>query len=165
MLSIIAAVGRNNEIGKDNQLPWRIPAEMKLFKRMTSGDVVVMGRRTAESLGKPLPNRINVVMTRGGTRVPSGFVIAHDVETVLSLSREYSVWVIGGEQIYRLYLPLAHRVYLSHIDGSYPEADRFFPVEQMEALGFHRTLTIHESIGGPTGTNFRQTLYKRDTRG
>lgn len=161
MLSIIAAIGCNNEIGRANQLPWRIPAEMKLFRRMTSGDVVVMGRHTAESLGAPLPNRINLVMTRGGTPVPSGFVIAHDVETVLSLAKEYSVWVIGGEQIYRLFLPLVHRVYLSHIDQAYPDADAFFPFGQMQELGFHRTLTIHESSGGPAGTNFRQTLYKR----
>lgn len=160
MLSLIAAVGRNNEIGKENTLPWCVPDEMKLFRHMTSGGIVVMGRRTAESLGKPLKDRINVVLSRSADRVPEGFLIAPDVASVMALAQDHSLWVIGGEQIYRLFMPMATRVYLSHIELDVEGADAFFPIDEMEKCGFRSTLTVRPSTS-TDAVPFYQTMYQK----
>ena len=126
MLSIIAAIAKNNAIGKDNQLLWHISEDLKYFKRITSGHTVIMGRKTFASIGRPLPNRTNIVISR--TLQPTADVlIVPDVTAALQhISREEEAFVIGGGAIYREALPMAQKLYITYVDADY-EADTFFP--------------------------------------
>ncbi len=129
-LSLVAALDRRNAIGRDNDLPWRLPDDLKRFKALTLGKPVLMGRRTAESLGRALPGRRNLVLTRGG-RVPFA-----DMETVASVDEAIAraaeqgheeISVIGGGEIYALTLPIADALYLTHVDTEVHDAHAFFP--------------------------------------
>lgn len=131
-LSAILAMSENHVIGKENQLPWHMPADMRHFREITSGHIVLMGRKTYESIGKPLPNRTNIVLTRhpqyqapGCTIVPSIIEALKFVETHSQEKQE--IFVIGGAEIYHLLLPYCNRIYLTlihhHFDG-----DVYFPV-------------------------------------
>ena len=130
MLSLIAAVARNRAIGKDNQLLWHLPEDMKHFRETTRGKPVIMGRRTWESLPdafRPLPGRHNIVVTRNSTYKAHGADLADSLEAALTLACDAEeVFVIGGEQLYRAALPLADRLYLTEVDLA-PGADAFFP--------------------------------------
>lgn len=128
-ISIIAAVGKNRELGKKNGLIWRIPDDLKRFKALTMGHPIIMGRKTYESIGRPLPGRTNIVVTRGDFSA-EGCVIAHSLEEALFTAEKLNcdeVFVIGGGQIYADALLLAHRLYLTIIDDTNPSADIFFP--------------------------------------
>jgi dihydrofolate reductase len=127
IISLIVAMGRNRAIGKDNQLLWHIPNDLKRFKTITSGHTVVMGRRTFESLPKgPLPNRRNVVLASHLTKI-DGCEMAHSMGEVMELIKnEEEVFIIGGETVYRQFLPFAHRLYITRIDRAF-DADVFFP--------------------------------------
>ena len=126
ILSIIAAVARNRAIGKNNQLLWHISEDLRYFKQITAGHAVIMGRKTFESIGKPLPNRTNIVISR--TLTPEDRVIvAPDLRAALSQRRnDAEVFIIGGGSIYREALPLAQRLYLTEVHVDY-EGDTFFP--------------------------------------
>lgn len=121
MFSIIAAVGKNREIGKNGGLIWRLPGDMKFFKEKTLGSTVLMGRKTFESIpgGKGLPGRENVVLSRKNG----------DVDEILNRLRklEEEVFVIGGGSIYQMMLPYSERLYLTEIDATDESADTFFP--------------------------------------
>lgn len=132
MVAILVAASENNIIGKGNSIPWRLPADMRYFRRLTTGNVVIMGRKTFDSIGKTLPDRANVIVTRQNDfRVPGAFV-AHSLRDALEKGRASGkdVFVIGGEEIYRQALPYVDRVYLTrihaHIDGDacFPQLDR-----------------------------------------
>jgi dihydrofolate reductase len=127
-ISIIAAIGSNYELGKDNQLLWHISDDMKRFKKLTSGHPVIMGRKTFESFKNgPLTNRRNIVLTNNLHFNPTGVEVVHNVDKLFEiLDMETESFIIGGETIYRLFLPLAYRMYLTLIDRSY-DADAFFP--------------------------------------
>lgn len=128
ILSLIAAIGKNNELGKDNQLLWKLPDDFKHFKDITSGHTVIMGRKTFASIGRPLPNRRNIVITRDTTFTNDGIEVVHSLEDALELvQNENEVFVIGGAQIYNEALPYANKLYMTHIDGTF-DADTFFPV-------------------------------------
>lgn len=125
---MIAAMDRNRMIGRNNQLPWRLPADMAFFIRMTKGKTVVMGRKTFESLKKPLKDRTNVVLTRDASYAPDGCVVLHSIEEVRErFSGEGEVVVIGGEQIYTQFLPYADKLYLTRIDEAFEGGDAYFP--------------------------------------
>lgn len=130
-LSIIVAIAKNNAIGKDNGLLYRMPNDMKRFKLTTTGHPIIMGRHTFESFPRrPLPNRRNIVMTRSGRMPdnPEGAEWVGSLQDALDLCRaEEEVFVIGGEQVYLQALPLADKLYLTVIDDSPSEADAFFP--------------------------------------
>ncbi len=127
MISIIVAVARGGVIGCKGVMPWHIPEDLRMFKRVTSGHPVVMGRRTFESLGRPLPNRTNVVITRNRSWNAEGVRVAGSLEDVVAMfTPEEEVFVIGGGEIYREAMPLADRLYLTRIDAAY-EGDTFFP--------------------------------------
>ncbi|HXH18768.1 MAG TPA: dihydrofolate reductase [Chitinophagales bacterium] len=129
MVSIIAAASENNVIGKDNQIPWRLPADMRYFKSMTKGHVVVMGRKTFESLGKPLAGRVNIVITRKKDFHPEGVIVAPDIHQAMEKARQFSgkeIFIIGGGEIYRQSLHLADRIYLTRIHRHF-DGDTFFP--------------------------------------
>lgn len=124
-LSLIAALDRHRAIGKGNALPWHLPADLKRFKALTMGKPVLMGRKTAESLGRALPGRRNLVLTRSG-RVPfDGMEAIASLDEALALGGE--VCVIGGGEIYALALPRATHLHLTHVDTIVDGADAFFP--------------------------------------
>ena len=124
-LSLIAAVDRRLAIGKGNALPWHLPADLKRFKALTLGKPVLMGRKTAESIGRALPGRRNLVLTRSG-RVPfDGMEAVASVDAAIGLADE--VCVIGGGEVYALALPMATHLFLTHVDTVVDGADAFFP--------------------------------------
>ena len=130
-MNLIAAVDKNWAIGKNNELLVSIPNDMKMFRQMTTGKVVVMGRKTLESFpnGLPLKNRVNIVLTKNQNYQVKGAIIVHSVEEVLEELKKYDsedVYVIGGEQIYRQMLPYCDTAHMTKIDHSY-EADAYFP--------------------------------------
>jgi dihydrofolate reductase len=135
ILSIIAAVGENGEIGGNGNLLCRLPADLQHFKKITSGHTVIMGRKTFESLPKgPLPNRRNIVISRNANLKISGAEIYTSIASALSVLREEDeVFVIGGAQIYGQTAELAERIYLTRIHASFPEADAFFPETDFSA--------------------------------
>ncbi len=129
-MNLIVAVDKNWAIGKDNRLMWSIPADMKYFREMTKGNIVIMGRKTLESFpqGQPLKDRVNIVVTRNESYKAKGAVIVHSVEEALKEAAKYEgeVFVIGGESIYRAMLPYCGRAYVTKIDHAF-EADTWFP--------------------------------------
>ncbi len=131
-ISIIAAVAKNGVIGKGNDLPWRLPEDMKFFMQTTSGHHVIMGRKNYESLPekfKPLPNRTNIVVTRQRSFMANGCTVVHDLNTGIELARnngEKELFIIGGAEIYKLAMPMTDQLYLTEIDGEV-DGDTFFP--------------------------------------
>ena len=129
-LSLIAALDRNRAIGKDNALPWHLPDDLRRFKALTLGKPLLMGRRTAESLGRALPGRRNLVLTRGG-RVPfAGMEAVASLDAAMQAATEDragELCVIGGGDVFALVLPLATRMHLTHVDTRVEGADAFFP--------------------------------------
>ncbi len=129
-ISLIAAIGKNRELGFGNKLPWHLPDDLKRFKEITRGHTVIMGRKTFESIGKPLPNRRNIVITRDKNYLCNGVDVAHTLEEAITMSRLNldieEVFVIGGGEIFNLVLPYAHKMYLTHVETEVP-SDAFFP--------------------------------------
>jgi len=133
-LALIVAAATNNVIGLNNQLPWHLPQDLKYFKAKTLGKPIVMGRKTYESIGRPLPGRTNIVITRQqGWRADPDVLIAHNIVQALELARDLvgaesdaEVMVIGGAEIYRNCLPQADRVYLTRVEKDV-EGDAYFP--------------------------------------
>jgi len=127
MISIIAAMGKNRELGFEGAIPWHLPDDLKRFKQITRGHAVIMGRKTFQSIGKPLPERENIVITRQGGYSAPGCVVAASMEEALrDASRDNESFIIGGAEIYKLGLPYADRLYLTVVDVAVP-ADTFFP--------------------------------------
>lgn len=132
MIAILVAASENNVIGKSNAIPWKLPADMRYFKKLTTGNVVIMGRKTFDSIGKPLPDRANVIITRQADMRVAGAYVSHSLRDALEKGRESGrdVFIIGGEEIYRQALPYVDRVYLTrihaHIDGDacFPQLDK-----------------------------------------
>lgn len=127
MISIIAALAENRVIGANNTLPWRLPNDLRHFRRLTTGHTVIMGRRNHESIGKPLPERTNIVITRNRAYRAPGCRVAHSLEEALAAAGDDpEVFVIGGAEIYREALPRADRMYLTLVHAEVP-GDTFFP--------------------------------------
>ena len=132
IISMVAAMTKNRVIGKDNQMPWHLPADLKHFKQVTLGKPVVMGRKTFESIGRLLPGRRNVVISRSTPADAKGAEWVTSLEQAFRLVQQHDeVMVIGGAEIYRQCLPLAQRLYLTEIDLS-TEGDAYFPDYQSE---------------------------------
>jgi len=128
-LSLIAALGKNNEIGKNNQLLCRLPADMKRFKAVTTGHTVIMGRKTFESLPNgALPDRRNIVISRNPQLQVEGAEVCSSLDhAILKCINESEVFITGGAQIYEQALPVADKLYITRIHAAFPEADAFFP--------------------------------------
>ena len=129
-ISLVAALDRNRGIGKDNDLPWRLPDDLKRFKSLTLGKPILMGRKTAESLGRALPGRVNLVLTRSDRVRFEGMQAVASIDQAAAIalgSGAAELCVIGGAEIYALALPLADKLYLTHVDTVVPDADAFFP--------------------------------------
>ena len=133
MFSIIVAIGNNNEIGKNNKLLWHIPEDLKKFKEITQGKTVVMGRNTFKSIGKTLPNRNNIVLSKNLQNINNkkNLEICDDFSKIIKKYKNSveEVFIIGGAQIYKkaLELGIVEKLYISHIDFSDNEADTYFP--------------------------------------
>lgn len=132
MLSLIAVIGRNRELGKDNQLLWHIPGDLPRFKKITSGHPIIMGRKTYESIGKPLVDRTNIVITSNSSNVThlTHVIIAVSVEDAMKKARasvgSEEIFVIGGGKVFAETIDIADRLYLTIVDKA-AEADTFFP--------------------------------------
>jgi dihydrofolate reductase len=137
-VSLVVAMARNHVIGRDNTLPWRLPEDLRHFKAVTLGKPVLMGRRTFESIGRPLPGRTNLVLTRDSGWKSDGVVVVHSLDEALARSKEalkealappnalQELAGIGGAEVFRLLMPLASRIYLTRIDADIP-GDTLFP--------------------------------------
>jgi len=126
-LYLIAAMTKKRVIGKDNKLPWHISEDLKNFKRLTSGNTVIMGRKTFDSIGKPLPNRHNIVVSRSVSAI-DGVDVCHSFEDAVEKAKSYGkdIFVIGGNSMYGLALPMADKMFISHVKKEY-EGDAYFP--------------------------------------
>jgi dihydrofolate reductase len=133
IISILVAYSKNRVIGRDNSIPWYLPADLRWFKEKTLGHHVIMGRNTYESIGRPLPKRTNIIITRDLFYAVSGCVVAHSLAEALELAAangETEAFVIGGGQIYRQALPICDRLYLTEVDVElegmvhFPEVDK-----------------------------------------
>jgi len=143
-INIIAAIGPNRELGKDNKLLWHISEDLKRFKKITTGKTVIMGRKTFESLGKPLPNRTNIIITRDPNYKVEGCLVVHSLKEAINKAKikdphfakasrgkqksksENEIFIIGGGEIYKQALPYAEKLYLTVVEGQF-DADTFFP--------------------------------------
>jgi len=130
IISFVVAMGRNRVIGKNNSLPWNMPADMKRFRELTTGKPVIMGRKTFQSIGRPLPKRKNIVLTREKDYVAEGCIVVHSIDSALEAAETSDeAMVIGGSQVFREFFPIARRIYLTIIehdfdgDVSFPEYD------------------------------------------
>lgn len=135
IVSLLLAMDRRRGIGLESRIPWRLSADMKQFKALTLGHHLIMGRKTFVSIGRPLPGRTTIVITRNPNFRPEGCLIAHSLEEALNLAQvrgEEEAFVIGGEQIFQLALPLADRIYLTRVDADV-QADTYFPAFDEQA--------------------------------
>ncbi len=127
LVSIIAAMDRNRLIGNNNQLPWHLPADLAHFKQVTMGKPIIMGRKTYESIGRPLPGRTNIVLTRSADFQADGVVLEHTLEAAINSAGDVEeVMIIGGGTIYEMALPIADRLYLTYVESAF-EGDAWFP--------------------------------------
>jgi dihydrofolate reductase len=131
MVTIIAAMGKNREIGFKGNLPWNLPAELNHFREVTRGCPVVMGRRTHEAIGRVLPGRKNIIVTRDNNYHVEGCITVNTIEDALAAARDdgndgSEIFIIGGAEIYKLALPYAQKMILTFVDAN-PEADTYFP--------------------------------------
>lgn len=131
ILSAIVAIAENGAIGKDNTLPWHLPEDLKFFKRTTSGKPVIMGRKTFESLGKPLVNRLNIVIsTQKDLQLPEGVLLYHSVEDAVKRATEEDTdeaFIVGGGKIYEQSMQLLDRLYVTRVHTTIEDAHVFFP--------------------------------------
>ncbi|MDH7445262.1 dihydrofolate reductase [Aquimarina sp. 2201CG14-23] len=126
-ITMIAAAGENNALGKDNDLVWHLPDDFKRFKELTTGHHIIMGRKTFESFPKPLPNRVHVVITRNENYNPEGAVVVHSMDEALEIAKDDpQPFIIGGGEIYKIGMEYANYIELTRVHGTF-EADTFFP--------------------------------------
>lgn len=155
-ISLIAAVARNGAIGRDNALLWRLPEDLQHFKRTTLGCPVIMGRKTWDSIGRPLPGRHNIVITHDTQWSAPGATTATGWEQALQAAGDVAkVFVIGGAQIYALALPHAHELVLTEVDDA-PEADTHFP-----AWDSRNFTEIHRDSHNTSGLHYAFVTYRR----
>jgi dihydrofolate reductase len=163
-IALIAAMAQNSVIGKNNRMPWHLSADLRRFKSLTTGHSIIMGRKTYASLGKPLPNRRNIVVTRSLSAceeiITQGVTVVTSIADALALcANEAEVFVIGGGEIYRQTIAMAHKIYLTIIHQDF-EGDAFFPrippqfiqtsSEQQSENGLKFSFCLYEKSENPT---------------
>lgn len=164
-ISMIAAVARNGVIGAHNSIPWRLPSDFAFFKRTTMGKPVVMGRKTFESIGKPLAGRINIVVTRQQGYQPEGVLVFSSLMAAIEHARTMAaadghdeVFIGGGAEIYREAMPLADRLYITHVDLA-PEGETRFP--EIDADIWKAVAEVDVPLTGKDSATFRTVIYER----
>lgn len=159
MISIVVAASTNNVIGVQGQLPWRISDDLKRFKALTMGKPIIMGRLTWESIGRPLPGRQNIVITRKVNYEASGCdVVASPVQALNAAGDESEVMVIGGGQIYDLFLPKADRIHLTRVHTEIV-GDTYFP--ELDSTIWELTASERHAAGGNNEFDFEFLTYER----
>lgn len=144
-ISIIVAVSENKVIGKDNQLIWRLPDDLKRFKSLTLGHPIIMGRKTFDSIGKPLPGRTSIVITRDSTFKHDGVLVAYSIDQAIQMAQQITedeLFVIGGGDIYKQTLPIADKVFLTTVDLTV-EGDTTFEITDLE--NWKEVQNVHHS--------------------
>ena len=127
MITMIAAAGQNNELGKDNDLVWHLPDDFKRFKQLTTGHHIIMGRKTFESFPKPLPNRTHVVITRNEAYQKNGVLVVHSLDAaLLKATSDLQPFIIGGGEIYKIGMDIADKIELTRVHATF-DADTYFP--------------------------------------
>lgn len=156
MISLIAAVGKNNELGLDNHLIFNIPGDLKFFRNITLGKTVVMGRKTYESIGKPLPKRINIVVSNS-LKETDGITIINSFEEVLEkyLNSDEEVFIIGGESLYNYFINYAQNIYLTKVYAN-ADADKYFP--SFDENNYNQTLLGENK---ENNLEYKHILYRR----
>ena len=155
---IIAAIGKNYELGANNTLLWHLPGDMKFFRETTRGATVVMGRLTYESIGRPLPNRRNIVISKKSDLSPEGAEVYPSLEAAMETAKQSDgdIFIIGGASVYEQSLKYADELILTEIDCEYPEADVFFP--RFDRAEWKGELIAENS---DDGVNYRHVRYLR----
>ncbi len=147
-ISLICALGSNGAIGRGNELLWRISEDLKRFKRVTTGHSIIMGRKTYESIGRPLPNRTNIILTRDESYNADGCMVVHSLDDALAVAAKGSatneVFIIGGGEIYKQAIAMAERLYLTLVDDAPDGADTFF-------CDYSEFTNVIESVPGESG--------------
>lgn len=164
-VALIVAMSENRAIGRDGKLPWHISEDLKYFKRTTLKKPVIMGRKTFDSIGRPLPDRENIVITRNQDFAPDGVHVVHDLESALDLAKDFAkasqideVMVIGGAQIYAAAMPMTERIYLTEVDVVL-DGDAFmpeFPADEWAAVD-----TSEDQCDEKSGLVFRWIVLER----
>ena len=164
-LSMIVATAQNRVIGRDNALPWYLPNDLKYFKQTTLGKPVIMGRKTYESIGKPLPGRTNIVITRQTDYLPEGVKVVHSVaeardlaESVCLIDGQEEAMIMGGAEIYTLALPDADRLYLTEVHADV-DGDAYFP--EYDKTEWQQISREDFSAEGPNPYNYSFVVYDK----
>ena len=157
-ISIIAAIGENNELGKNNDLIWHLPNDLKFFKSVTSGHTVLMGRNTFWSLPKVLPNRTNIVITDMSEDYPKEVVIYNSIEAFMNdyRDKDEEVFIIGGASIYAQFIDKAEKLYLTEVSASCPDASVYFPT--FDKNDYDKSIVGENN---DNGISYKHVLYKR----
>ncbi len=162
IISLVAAASENNVIGKDNWMPWDLPAELAHFRAYTRGKTVIMGRKTYDSVGRPMPNRHNIVISRQKDLVIEGADVVSSVEEALELAKKDGlpeVCVIGGEQIYKAALPHATHIQLSRVHVTIEGGEAFFP--EVDWTQWKEVSRIEHTVDAENVFAFTMFEYKR----
>ena len=161
MISLIAAIGKNNELGKNNTLVWSMPTDLKYFRKTTSGHPVIMGRKTFESIGRPMPNRRNIVITRDQNYKKDGIEVVHSLEEALNLvpHKKEEIFIIGGAEIYKQAMPIADKLYITHIEAEDKDADAFFP--EIIPIVWNEISREERKKDGKNSFNYTFSVYKK----
>lgn len=154
-VKLIAAIGKNNELGKDNALMWNLPGDMKFFRTATGGSCVIMGRKTYESIGRPLPKRRNIIISRNPELAVEGCEVYSSLDRAIEACQN-DCYIIGGAAIYKEALPLADELILTEIDACYPEADVYFP--EFDKNLYSREVIAENEDGG---VKYKHISYKK----
>lgn len=162
MISMVVAMDLQGVIGKDNRLPWHIPGDLAHFRRITDGHTVVMGRKTYESIGFPLPNRRNVIITRNAAFRPEGCITVSSLQTAMAVCENEEIFVIGGAEIYREFLPYADRLHITRLEGIF-EGDVRFPEIKWDEWELVSRVQGPVDAGNPC--RYRFEIYDRHKAG
>ncbi|MCS1384551.1 dihydrofolate reductase [Lysinibacillus sphaericus] len=157
MISLIVAHDHNHVIGYENGMPWHLPGDLQYFKEKTMGKPMIMGRKTFESIGRPLPGRRNIVVTRDANYRADGIETATSIEEALALAGNVpEIMIIGGEQIFRLSMDLTDRIYITKINHAF-KGDTFFPAYEEEFV----LVASQEPETAPEGYTFQYQIFER----
>lgn len=162
-VSIIVAMANNRVIGRNNQLPWHLSEDLKHFRALTMGHHIVMGRKTYDSIGRPLPGRTTVIVTRNPDYFAADTMVVNSVHAAINAAHDDDeVFIIGGAEIIRYALPIANRIYLTEIKKDF-EGDTYFPVLDMDA--WKEVARESHRVEGPEGFEYHFVTYDRDPFG
>ena len=161
MISLFVAHANDRVIGYQNDMPWHVPGDLAYFKRRTMGKPIIMGRKTYESIGRPLPGRLNIVITRNASYEVEGVRVVSSLEDALQVAKEETdaaeYMILGGEQIFKQAMPLADRMYITKIDETYP-GDTFFPAYDLNEW---ETIEASETALNDEGVPYTFYVYER----